>query len=252
MVERREFGLIGHPVAHSWSAIHFEKKWAAAGIEDCRYSLHDVPDLAALPDLWASRPWSGMNVTVPHKQNILPYLDGLGPEAEAIGAVNTISFSPEGRVGHNTDAIGFRRSIAPFLEGHHDRALVLGTGGSSAAVVHVLKGIGIHVTRVSRSPQHDGDIAYSDIRREGLSAVPLIVNCTPVGMHPMDGQVPPISQEAMAGLGPRHLVVDLVYNPEQTAWLRKASLLGARTLNGLSMLQLQADAAWEIWVDGAD
>lgn len=251
MAELRHFGLIGHPVAHSLSAQYFEQKWAEMGLDDCRYTLHDLPDVDALPALWESRRWAGMNVTVPHKQAVMDQLDGLSPEAEAIGAVNTIAFTPVGRIGHNTDAVGFRRSIAPFLEGHHDRALVLGTGGSSAAVVHVLRAIGIDVTRVSRNPTAPGDIAYSDIGREGLAATPLLVNCTPVGMHPDVDGIPPLSEGALAGFGPRHFVVDLIYSPRETALMKRASLLGARTLDGFSMLHLQADAAWEIWTGGA-
>ena len=251
MAELRHFGLIGHPVAHSLSARYFEQKWAGMGLDDCRYTLHDLPDLGALPALWESRAWAGMNVTVPHKQAVMDQLDGLSPEAEAIGAVNTIAFTPEGRIGHNTDAVGFRRSIAPFLEGHHDRALVLGTGGSSAAVVHVLRAIGIDVTRVSRNPTAPGDIAYTDIGREGLAATPLLVNCTPVGMHPDVDGIPPLSEAALAGFGPRHFVVDLIYSPRETALMKRASELGARTLDGFSMLHLQADAAWEIWTGGA-
>ena len=252
MPEGRNFGLIGHPVAHSWSARHFADKWSALGLHDCRYTLHDLPDIAALPALWDSRAWSGMNVTVPHKAAVIPYLDGLSAEAEAIGAVNTIAFTPEGRIGHNTDAVGFRRAIAPFLEGRHDRALVLGTGGSSAAVVHVLRQIGIAVTRVSRTPKAPGDVGYADLRREGVAAVPLLVNCTPVGMHPNVEDTLPFPAGALSGIGEEHLVIDLIYNPEQTALLRTAESLGARTLNGVSMLQLQADAAWEIWTGAAD
>jgi len=251
MAELRHFGLIGHPVAHSLSARYFEQKWAEMGLDNCRYTLHDLPDLGALPALWESRAWAGMNVTVPHKQAVMDQLDGLSPEAKAIGAVNTIAFTPEGRIGHNTDAVGFRRSIAPFLEGHHDRALVLGTGGSSAAVVHVLRDIGIDVTRVSRNPTAPGDIAYTDIGREGLAATPLLVNCTPVGMHPDVDGIPPLSEAALAGFGPRHFVVDLIYSPRETALMKRASELGARTLDGFSMLHLQADAAWEIWTGGA-
>ena len=252
MGEGRHFGLIGHPVAHSWSARYFAKKWAAQGIENCTYTLHDLPDLQALPALWDSQRWAGMNVTVPHKQAVIPYLDGLSPEAAAIGAVNTIAFTPEGRIGHNTDATGFRRSIAPFLEGRHDRALVLGTGGSAAAVVQILRDIGIAVTRVSRNPHATGDVAYADLSREGVAAVPLLVNCTPVGMHPHTADLPPLPPGVLDGIGEGHLVIDLIYNPEETAFLKSASSLGARTLNGVSMLQLQADAAWEIWTGAAD
>ena len=251
MAELRHFGLIGHPVAHSLSARYFEQKWAELGLDDCRYTLHDLPDLDALSVLWDSREWSGMNVTVPHKQAVMDQLDGLSPEAATIGAVNTIAFTQDGRIGHNTDAVGFRRSIAPFLEGHHDRALVLGTGGASAAVVHVLRTIGIDVTRVSRNPTAPGDIAYTDIGREGIAATPLLVNCTPVGMHPDVDGIPPLSQAALDGFGPRHFLVDLIYSPRQTVLMKCASTRGAKTLDGFSMLHLQADAAWEIWTGGA-
>ena len=240
----RHFGLIGHPVSHSWSARHFADKWAALGLDNCRYTLHDLPDLEALPALWASRAWAGMNVTVPHKQAVMAELDGLSPEAEAIGAVNTIAFTPDGRIGHNTDAVGFRRAIAPFLERHHDRALVLGTGGSSAAVVHVLRAIGIDVTRVSRTPSAPGDIAYTDISREGLAATPLLVNCTPVGMHPNTSEKVPFPTSFLT---PNHLVVDLIYNPAETVLLNEAKRQGAQALNGADMLRLQAEKAWEIW-----
>ena len=189
-----------------------------------------------------------------HKQTIIPLLDGLSGEAHAIGAVNTIAFTPEGRIGHNTDAEGFRRSIAPFLKSHHERALVLGTGGSAAAVCHVLRSIGMHVTRVSRNaPSAQDVIRYADLKEEGIRTTPLIVNCTPVGMHPQVNFLPPFESEALQGLGDGHLVVDLVYNPRETRLLREASMLGARTLGGLSMLEHQAEAAWNIWsVDSAE
>ena len=243
----RHFGLIGHPVSHSWSARYFEKKWKTLGLVDCRYSLHDVSELADVPALWNSRTWTGMNVTLPYKKTILPLMDELSEESRAIGAVNVVSFREGRRMGHNTDAIGFRRSIAPFLEGHHDRALVLGTGGSAAAVVHVLREIGIAVTRVSRSPVVAGDIGYGDIAKEGIQSTPLVVNCTPVGMFPNGAALPPLSPSALSGFGSDHFLVDLIYNPQETALMKTASSLGARTLGGESMLFLQADAAWEIW-----
>ena len=174
-------------------------------------------------------------------------MDELSDESRAIGAVNVVSFREGRRMGHNTDAIGFRRSIAPFLEGHHDRALVLGTGGSAAAVVHVLREIGIAVTRVSRSPVVAGDIGYGDIAKEGIQSTPLVVNCTPVGMFPNGAALPPLSPSALSGFGSDHFLVDLIYNPQETALMKTASSLGARTLGGESMLFLQADAAWEIW-----
>lgn len=243
----RRFGLIGHPVGHSWSARYFKAKWEREGITDCVYGLHDVETLEALPALWNDPDWAGMNVTIPHKKAIMPMLDGISPDAEAIGAVNVVAFTGEGRIGHNTDAEGFKRSIAPFLEGHHHRALILGTGGSAAAVRHVLQEIGVDTMLVSRHPEGHGQIGYGDITREGIATTPVIINCSPVGMHPDILAVPPLGRAALEGLGPDHLVVDLIYNPTETAFLRTASELGARTLGGQSMLELQAEAAWSIW-----
>lgn len=247
----RRFGLIGHPVGHSWSQRYFEEKWAREGTEHCRYSLHDLAEVKEVMALWASEDWSGINVTVPHKQSIIPLLDGLSPEAEAIGAVNTIAFTAEGRIGHNTDALGFKRSIAPFLEGHHHRALVLGTGGASAAVCHVLRNIGLAVNRVSRNPKDADTVSYEEVSAEGVRRTPLIVNCTPLGMQPHVGALPPLG-DALSGIGPGHLVVDLVYNPLETRLLKHALSLGAKTLGGLSMLEHQAEAAWHIWCGSAD
>lgn len=248
---KRRFGLIGHPVGHSWSQRYFEDKWAREGITDCMYTLHDLADVADVRNLWAESDWCGMNVTVPHKQDIVPLLDGLSDTAQAIGAVNVITFTPAGRIGHNTDAEGFRRSIAPFLAAHHHRALILGTGGAAAAVSHVLRHIGIDVMHVSRRAGQAGTISYADLSVEGIRATPLLVNCTPVGMHPDAGSIPPLG-DAIAGIGPEHLVIDLIYNPRPTAFLNAASALGARTLDGLSMLQHQADAAWQLWSGLAD
>ena len=246
----RRFGLIGHPVGHSWSKRYFEEKWTREGIVDCTYELHDLTSIDEVEALWAKGQWCGMNVTVPHKQSILPWLDGLSEDARAIGAVNTIAFTAQGRIGHNTDATGFRRSIAPFLKGHHHRALVLGTGGSAAAVCHVLRDLGLNVMRVSRTPGETDTVGYADIGAEGIQATPVIVNCTPLGMHPKVDEMPPIGH-ALGGLGEGHLVIDLIYNPRETRLLSQASSLGARTLNGLSMLEHQADVAWEIWTGAA-
>lgn len=248
----RRFGLIGHPVGHSFSARYFEGKWAREGIQDCTYGLHDLAEVGEVLSLWRDPDWVGMNVTVPYKRDIIPLLDDLSDEARIIGAVNVVAFTPSGRVGHNTDAPGFRRSIAPFLEAHHHRALVLGTGGSAAAVCHALGDIGLDVTCVSRRPNRPGDIGYGDLSAEGIRHVPLIVNCTPVGMHPDSSAMPPLPLEALSGIGPDHLVVDLIYTPARTRLLEAASALGARTLGGSSMLQHQADAAWEIWVGDRD
>ncbi len=242
----RRFGLIGHPVGHSWSQRHFEEKWQREGITDCVYELHDLAQVEKVSALWAESGWKGMNVTVPHKQAILPLLDGISATAHAIGAVNTIAFTEAGRIGHNTDAHGFRRAIAPYLKGHHHRALILGTGGSALAVRHVLRDIGLEVTCASRNPGAQGTVGYDALSAVGIQHTPVIVNCTPVGMHPNTADLPPLGG-AIEGVGPDHLVMDLIYNPRETALLKRASSLGARTLDGSSMLIHQAEAAWDIW-----
>jgi shikimate dehydrogenase len=245
--EKFRFGLIGHPVSHSFSADYFRGKFENLGLASCSYSLHDLPligDFSALVDSRTN--WAGFNVTLPYKQSIMPLLDEISPEAQEIGAVNVLvrcGTSGAKWCGHNTDAVGFQKSIAPFLEGRHERALVLGTGGSSKAVVFALDKLGITTLKVSREAGR-GDCTYSDLTAEGLAHFPLIVNCTPVGMHPNEEAVVDLPLD---GIGEGHLLVDLVYNPTETKLMAEARRRGATVVGGLSMLHLQADAAWELW-----
>jgi shikimate dehydrogenase len=245
--EKFRFGLIGHPVSHSFSADYFRGKFENLGLDSCSYSLHDLPSIDDFSALVDSRTnWAGFNVTLPYKQSILPLLDEISPEAQAIGAVNVLvrcGTSGAKWCGHNTDAVGFQKSIAPFLEGRHERALVLGTGGSSKAVIFALGKLGITTLKVSRKSGR-GDCTYSDLTAEGLAHFPLIVNCTPVGMHPNEGAVVDLP---LNGIGEGHLLVDLVYNPTETKLMAEARRRGATVVGGLSMLHLQADAAWELW-----
>ena len=242
-----QFGLIGYPLGHSFSASFFTKKFEKEGI-DAQYRnfpLEHMADFEALlnrePDL------AGLNVTVPFKQEVIPYLDSLSSTAEEIQAVNTISFRRKGNrivlVGDNTDAIGFRRSLEQHLKPHHSSALVLGTGGSSKAVYHVLAQLGIAYTRVSRT-SGDNRITYGQLDSDLLGETTLIVNTTPLGMHPKVDTFPRISYEALT---PNHLLFDLVYNPEKTAFLSRGEKQGAKIVNGYDMLIYQAEASWEIW-----
>ena len=187
---------------------------------------------------------SGLTVTIPYKEAIIPFLDELSPEAKAIGAVNTIVFSEGKAIGFNTDAFGFQQSIKPFLTFEHERALILGTGGSSKAVAYVLRNLGIQVNFLSRKQPSGQQFSYEQVNEAMLSACKLIVNCTPVGMFPkIDGCPLP----SLQGIGPSHLVVDLIYNPEETLLLKEAKSRGAATLNGLPMLKAQALKSWELW-----
>ena len=243
----RQFGLIGHPLGHSFSASFFAKKFKEEGI-DARYSnfpLESIADFEAL--MKNERGLAGLNVTVPYKQEVLPYLDSLSATAREIQAVNTISFRRSGGklelVGDNTDVIGFRRSLEQHLRSHHSSALVLGTGGSSKAVLYVLEQLDIPYTRVSRRAG-ERQITYQELDEDRLSKTALIVNTTPLGMYPRVETFPPIPYEALSA---NHLLFDLVYNPEKTAFLARGEEQGAEIVNGHNMLIYQAEASWEIW-----
>ena len=243
----RLFGLIGYPLGHSFSASFFSKKFKSEGI-DAEYRNFPLEDISGFRTLLNKEPGLiGLNVTVPYKQDVIPFLDSLSSVADAIGAVNTISLRRGGDrielAGDNTDVIGFRRSLEEHLEPHHKSALVLGTGGSSRAVVHVLEQLEIGITMVSRTPGNKR-ISYRELDSELLGKTTLIVNTSPLGMYPKVETYPDIPYQALT---PRHLIFDLVYNPEKTEFLSRGEKYGARIVNGLDMLIYQAEASWEIW-----
>jgi shikimate dehydrogenase len=240
----RHYGLIGKTLSHSFSQRYFSEKFARERIA-ARYDLHELPSLDGFPTWLKTRPEiAGLNVTIPYKTEMLRYVSALSPEAEAIGAVNTLLRSPEGLKGFNTDAWGFRISLERFLGGRlPPQALVLGSGGAARAACWVLGQMGIPFQIASRRPEA-GQLAYEALESLGLETFPLIINSTPAGMYPDLEGCPPLP---LAQLSPSHFVFDLIYNPEETRLLREARLRGARTLNGLEMLILQAEKAWEIW-----
>lgn len=247
-----QYGLLGYPLGHSFSARYFSEKFEAEG-RDAVYRNFEyeavgqgVDALLSVPDL------CGFNVTIPHKRSILPYLSALSPEARQIGAVNVVKpVREEGRVrlvGYNTDVIGFVRSIRPLLRaGVHTRALVLGTGGASRAVVYGLQRLGLQVTGVSRRPS-PSLLTYDDLTPEVMAARRVIVNCTPLGMYPAVDSAPAVPYRFLT---PGHVLYDLVYNPGLTAFMRHGQRHGAVVKNGLEMLHLQAEAAWDIWTGRA-
>ena len=235
----RHYGIIGYPLHHSFSAKYFSEKFKREGIE-AEYSLYPIgmEDLRLkIEDLFNRL--DGMNVTMPYKQTIIPYLDRLDETAEAVGAVNVV----HKRVGYNTDCIGFMESIKPLLRAFDRKALVLGTGGASKAVCYGLKQLGIATTLVSRTPK-DGMIGYSELTEGLMAEHTIIVNCTPLGMVPDTESYPPIPYELISA---QHLLFDCIYNPEETVFLRKGRAQGAKTQNGIEMLYGQAKAAWKIW-----
>lgn len=240
----RKFGLIGNSLQHSFSPKYFSKKFEKEGIADAVYEAFEIPTIADLPSLIKTEQPSGLNVTIPYKQAVIPFLDQLSPLAEEIGAVNTISFQDGMLTGHNTDALGFAKSIKPFFKQHHERALILGTGGANKAVKHVFQSLGVRCLTVSRSPEGMQQIGYDELHHEGMRHWPIIVNCTPLGTFPEVDDMPAIPGE---GISENHFCIDLIYNPSETKFLKLAKANGAMTLNGYDMLQFQAEAAWDIW-----
>jgi len=238
----KKYGLIGKSLGHSFSRRFFEAHFKSLEI-DATYDLLEIQSIdRVIPFLKGG--YQGLNVTVPYKETILPFLDELSPEALAIGAVNTVVFKEGSTIGYNTDSYGFQQAIKPFLTFEHERALILGTGGSSKAVAYVLKNIGIQVNFLSREKSGANVYPYDSVNDAMLGACKLIVNCTPVGMFPHVEDSPLTS---LNGIGASHLMVDLIYNPEETLFLENAKQLGATTLNGLPMLKAQALKSWELW-----
>lgn len=247
------FGLLGYPLGHSFSRAFFTDKFTREGIR-AEYLYFEIPVIGQLPQILAEHQnLSGFNVTIPYKQAVIPYLDELSDEARAIGAVNVVKVvrSAERAIltGYNSDVIGFTQSIRPLLQPHHKRALVLGTGGASKAICHGLEKLGIEWRYVSRHRSLTGgdgreSFTYSDITPALLADYTVIVNCTPLGMFPNTDAAPTIPY---AALSPRHLLYDLVYNPEVTEFMRQGRRFGAIVKNGLEMLHLQALASWDFW-----
>jgi shikimate dehydrogenase len=248
-----QFGLIGNPLTHSFSKSYFEEKFKREKIRSCAYDLFPLSDVAEFDQFKNQhKELNGLNVTIPYKQSIMPFLDEIDPVAQSIGAVNTIAFEQKfGKVhlkGYNTDVIGFRQSLKPFLAKEHRRALIFGSGGASKAVAFVLKQLDVPYYKVSRKPNNKLlTIGYDDLDAKAIESFPLLINTTPLGMFPNIDEMPAI---LLNGIGPNHLVYDLIYNPEETRLLREAKKKRALCVNGLSMLKLQADAAWEIWNEG--
>ncbi|MCB0547623.1 MAG: shikimate dehydrogenase [Phaeodactylibacter sp.] len=243
------FGLIGYPLSHSFSKRYFNEKFRRENRAGHHYELFPLEDIGELPGLISNHPnLRGLNVTIPYKQQVRAYLDGLDETAAAVGAVNTIKIDAGKCTGYNTDVFGFELSLRRFLEGNGTtaeglRALVLGTGGAARAVVYALRKMGIAFHLVSRS-QRPEQLTYRELNETLMQNHRLIVNTTPLGMSPEVDTYPEIPFQH---IGPQHLLYDLVYNPEETAFMARGKQRGAAVFNGLEMLHLQAEKAWEIW-----
>lgn len=240
----RVFGLIGYPLTHSFSGTYFEKKFRDGGLSDHAYHLYPLPNLNGFTE-WVRgiEGLVGLNVTIPYKKSILPFLEETRLP-DGLQACNCIHVESGKLIGYNTDVIGFKESIKPLLKSHHNRALVLGYGGAAEAVRHALHEWQIPFETVVRERKASGQILYEELTEQIVEQHPLIINTTPLGTYPNVDQYPPIPYE---GVGEQHLLYDLVYNPARTAFLKKGEARGAVIFNGLSMLILQAEAAWSIW-----
>jgi len=246
----RKLGLIGYPLGHSFSGKYFSEKFRKEKIAGCSYINYPLTSIDQLPGLIGSdSEICGLNVTIPYKTAVIRYLDNIDPEAEKVGAVNVLKIRRSGsRVhisGFNSDIYGIQDSLAPFNPQDLQNALVLGTGGSSKAVCHVLSKINVFYTLVSRS-EKPGCLSYSGINEDLLGGIRLIVNTTPAGMSPDIEGKPDIRYELLTD---KHILFDLVYNPEKTAFLKAGEERGCKILTGLKMLYSQAERSWEIWND---
>lgn len=238
------YGLLGKNIEYSFSRSYFSEKFRAENIP-ASYRNFDIQDISHFPEILRSTPeLSGLNVTIPYKEAVIPFLDSLDKEAREIGAMNTIRFEKNGSLtGYNTDHFGFSESIREQLKPEHKHALILGTGGASKAVAYALKQLGLESRFVSRKRSED-NFSYDELDEEVLEKYKVIVNCTPLGTSPNIEQHPDLP---FNGLGKGHLIYDLIYNPPETTLLKKAAEKGATCLNGLEMLRLQAEKSWEIW-----
>lgn len=242
-----KYGLIGYPLGHSFSISFFNEKFQNEGIDAC-YVNFEIPQIEDLPEILASNlDLKGLNVTIPYKQKVIKYLDEISPEAKAIGAVNVISIKRHGKnttlKGFNSDVIGFTKSIEPMLEPLHQKALILGTGGASRAIDYGLKSLGLQTKFVSRTKKESA-ITYEEVTPDIIKEYNVIVNCTPLGMYPKADTFPQLPYEAMDN---HTILYDLIYNPDETLFMKKGAQYGANVKNGLEMLLLQAFASWNFW-----
>lgn len=242
---KNRFGLLGKNIGYSFSVGYFAEKFKSLNLEDYEYVNFDIQSIEEFPEIIKNNPnLKGMNVTIPYKEAVIPYLDKISKKAQRIGAVNTIKFTKKGKLkGYNSDFYGFKKSLKPLLEPHHKKALILGTGGASKGVAFALEELGITYTFVSREAT-DESIAYKLVNATTFDNHQIVINCTPLGTSPNMDAFPPIPYEYFT---PKHIAHDLIYNPEETIFLKKAKKQGAKTKNGLEMLRYQAEKSWRIW-----
>ncbi|MAX70690.1 MAG: shikimate dehydrogenase [Flavobacteriaceae bacterium] len=240
-----KYGLVGRNISYSFSRAYFAEKFKSENLPHS-YVNFDLKSIHELDDIIKNNPdLKGLNVTIPYKEDVIPLLDDLNKRARKIGAVNTIKITRfQKLIGYNTDYYGFKNSLKPHLKKHHKSALILGTGGASKAIAHALKKLKIDFDYVSRTEKKDSKFLYTDLTQEIIASYSIIINCTPIGTFPKVNECPDIPYD---GISDKHILYDLIYNPEQTKFLSCGDLKGAVTINGLEMLKLQAEKSWEIW-----
>lgn len=239
----KTYGLIGKNISYSFSEKYFTEKFQRENILNSQYKTFDLQAITELPQLLENQSIKGLNVTIPYKEVVIPYLTDLSPEVKEIGAVNVIKIIDNQLIGYNSDIYGFEFSFKELLQNHHKKALILGTGGAAKAIQYVLKKNAIEFKIVSRTASSE-TITYEDLTSETLSEYTIIINCSPVGTFPNVDAKPDLNYDYITA---QHYLYDLVYNPLQTAFLQEGQKRGATTQNGLKMLELQAEKAWEIW-----
>ncbi|MEO9569594.1 MAG: shikimate dehydrogenase [Polaribacter sp.] len=249
MGERKNnvFGLLGKDIEYSFSRGYFTKKFKKLDLENYKYVNFDLQKIQDFPSIIekGGKTLGGINVTIPYKEDVIQYLDKLDKTAKKIGAVNTIKFTKRGNLkGYNSDVVGFEKSIFPFIKKHHKRALILGTGGASKAIAYALKKNDIKFKFVSRNPKGKNEISYGDLSEKIIKKYQIIINSTPVGTSPNVDRCPNIPYHFLTA---KHLLYDLIYNPEITTFLAKGKEKGATIKNGYEMLELQAEESWRIW-----
>ena len=241
---KRQFGLVGYPLSHTFSPSYFAQKFSTENIIDAEYKAFEEADLLSfLSQVKTEQTILGFNVTIPYKQAILPYLDSISNEASYVGAVNTVKLVNGKLFGYNTDVFGFQNSLKSLLKQHHNKALIFGTGGGAKAVQFVCKQLSIQTVTVSRFSQR-GQITYEQLNDNFITNHKLLINTTPVGMYPKNDEAISIPYAAITN---EHLCYDLIYNPPETLFLKRAKQQGATIKNGLEMLHLQAEQSWKIW-----
>ena len=241
-----KLGLLGKDISYSFSRAYFKKKFEDENINNTTNENFDIENIELFSSIIKEvKDLKGLNVTIPYKEAVMPYLDKINKKAKKIGAINTIKITKKGKlIGYNTDCYGFKKSLEPYIKSHHKKALILGTGGASKAVAFSLKNLNISCAYVSRNKSKKVSFTYENLTESIINEYQIIINCTPLGTHPNIENYPDIPYKAITS---NHILFDLIYNPEETKFLELGKTNGATIINGLNMLKLQAEKAWSIW-----